>query len=162
RMGPVISDLAVDLVAEDVEVVLAGELRDLLQVARGQHPTGRILRRVDHDQPGARRDLPLELLDIEAEVVAFAERNWHRSAARRGVVRVTVADRFLGRLDDVWRGGKVGLSDLQVDDVAALSLELAGPGQHLEGGLGANLTHPLGEFHRLAPNREGPEVAAIR
>src|SRR5207302_9323425 len=74
------------------EVVLVGKLGDLLQVAGGEHATGRILGRVDDDQAGARRDLPLELVDVEAEVIALAERDRHRSAAgqrdQRGIDRI--------------------------------------------------------------------------
>ena len=82
-MVPVVGDLAVDLVAEHVEVVLDGELPDLLQVTHREHAAGGILGGVDDDQPGTRRDLALQLLDVEAELVALAQGDWHRRPARQ-------------------------------------------------------------------------------
>ena len=65
-----------------------------------------------------------------------------------------VADRPLGGFHDVGRRGKVRLSDLQVDDIAPLGLQPSGLGQHLEGGLGAERIHALGETqaHPRTPN----------
>ena len=56
-----------------------------------------------------------------------------------------------------------------MDDVAALSLECAGAGGDLEGGLGADVAHPLGDAHgelllawsrSLAPGVAEPEAGA--
>ena len=69
-------------------------------------------------------------------------------AAGRGVVGGTFADGADGGLGDVVGGREVGLADLQMDDVPTLGLEPPGAGQHLEGGLGAEAGHPLGEAQR--------------
>ena len=54
-----------------------------------------------------------------------------------GVAMVAVAQRLDRRLDHVVGRLEIRLADAQVDDVAALGLELLGAGQHLEGALGA-------------------------
>ncbi len=65
----------------------------------------------------------------------------------RTVAGPAVVERLFGRLLDVRRRREVGLPDLEVDDVAALRLERAGPGQHLEGGFGPDPGHAFGELH---------------
>ena len=72
-------------------------------------------------------------------------------------MRIPVVERPLGGFNDVRRGWKVGLADLQVDDVATLGLELARLGEHLEGGLGADLAHAVRQFHAaILSRRTGP------
>ena len=62
---------------------------------------------------------------------------------------VTIVQGALGGFDDVRRCREIGLADLQMDDVPPLGLELAGLGEHLKRGFGADLVHPLGEFHPM-------------
>src|SRR5439155_12404790 len=62
------------------------------------------------------------------------------------VVRVPVLEGGDAGLDDVVGGREVGLPDLQVDDLLALGLELAGPGQHLERTFSAEPSHALREL----------------
>ena len=54
-----------------------------------------------------------------------------------GVLGEVRVERLVRGRRDVGRRRKVGLADLEVNDVAALSLERACLGQHLERGLGA-------------------------
>jgi hypothetical protein len=54
-------------------------------------------------------------------------------------------ERLLAGLDDVARRVEVRLADLQVDDLASGGLDGLGAGQHLEGGLGAEPGHAVGE-----------------
>ncbi len=57
-------------------------------------------------------------------------------ALGRRVAVVTVPQRLDRRLDDVLRRLEVGLADSEIDDVAALTLKLAGARQHFECGFG--------------------------
>ena len=66
-----------------------------------------------------------------------------RDAGGGGVAVVAVAKRPHRRLHDVGRSLEVRLSDAEVDDVAPAACELLGARQHLERGLGAELTHPI-------------------
>jgi hypothetical protein len=51
----------------------------------------------------------------------------------------------------VRRRVEIRLADLQMDDVAALGLELSRARQHFEGALYADAAHPLGELHVSCP-----------
>ena len=66
-------------------------------------------------------------------------------SGRGGVAVVAVAQGLHRRLDHVSRRLEVRLADAEVDDVATLSGECVRPRQHLEGGLGAETGHFLGE-----------------
>ncbi len=59
---------------------------------------------------------------------------------RRAIVGMPGADRLGGGVADVVRGVEVWFADLEMDDFATLALQLLGPRQHGEGGLG---TQPL-------------------
>ena len=69
-------------------------------------------------------------------------------AARRRVVGRPVAHRPNGGIDDVVRSGKIGLADLEMDDVPTLGLEEPGVGEHLEGALGTQPGQALRETNR--------------
>ena len=78
-------------------------------------------------------------------------------------MREAPLERGHGGLGDVVRGREVGLADLQVHDVLALGLQLPSPGQHLEGPLGAEPAHAIGEADRgchagnpIRPRRDLP------
>ena len=58
---------------------------------------------------------------------------------------------LLGRRLDVLRRVEVGLADLEVDDALALALEGLGPGEHLEGRLGAEARHAGRDVHGQSP-----------
>jgi hypothetical protein len=100
----------------------------------------------EHDGLGPRRDDDLvgrhrdaaRLLDVLGDRLAQLG-----EAGRRAVVGRPRVERPLGRLADVRRGVEVRLADLEVDDGLPLALQRARPRQHLEGGLGAQPSHPL-------------------
>ena len=85
---------------------------------------------------------------------AIASRRAGMPGERR-VVRRAGVERRLGRLADVGRRVEVGLADLEVDDRAALGLERAGAGGHLERALGADRAHPCRDPHGLRPPTHG-------
>ena len=60
-----------------------------------------------------------------------------QDAVGRRVAVVAVAQRLDRGLDDVRRGGEVGLADAEIDDAAAGLGQGRGSRQHLEGALGA-------------------------
>ena len=68
-----------------------------------------------------------------------------RQARRRSVVRKAFVKGVTSRVDNVARGIEIGLSDLEMDDVAALCLERSRLHQYFEGGLGAETRHSFGE-----------------
>ncbi len=74
-----------------------------------------------------------------------------RQPRRRAVAGEAVLHRLVCGIDDVVRRLEVGLADLEVDDIAALFLKLAGPRQHLKRCLGAKPAHSLREFHDRTP-----------
>ena len=73
-MLALVEDPAVDLVGQDHEVVLAGDVGDLLEVLARRDAAGRVGRRVDDDELGPRRDQRRQLVRVEAEVVLLADR----------------------------------------------------------------------------------------
>ena len=209
-----VGDLGVDLVREDEQVALDRQPRDELDVLPRQDAAGRVLRRVDDQEPGAVGHQRGELGEVHPELALLAEADRHRpgadeahqrlvdrvpgvgqdhlvagldaaqqgeeedvlgardhdhlerldvrpqppveevrdrlahleDAAGRRVVGVVGVHRPVGRLDDVVGRREVGLADLEVDDALALRLQRAGPRQDLEGTLGPEVLHPLGEL----------------
>ena len=71
-----------------------------------------------------------------------------REPERRGVVGPAFIERPFGCGEDVRRGVEVGLSEVEMDDVAALRFESARPIRRLEGGLGPDVVHPASQSHR--------------
>ena len=91
---------AVDLVGEDDEIVLHRELGEPLDVLVRQDGSGRVVRRVEDEQPRARRDQRGDLLDVHPEVVRLAQRGGDRRAA--DVARHRLVDREARvRVDDL-------------------------------------------------------------
>ncbi len=95
HMRLVVDDLVVGLVGEDVEVVLLGELVDLLQLLVVEHPAGRIARTVEHDNLGLLADPLLQLGEVDCEVLLRQQRIEDRNS--------------VGILDDPVVGGKTGI-----------------------------------------------------
>ena len=77
----------------------------------------------------------------------------------RAVVRLARAERRAARLDDVRRGGEVGLADLEVEDVAPRALQRACPGQHGERGLGPE---PMDPARQRRPRRRAHPPASVQ
>src|SRR5439155_22381736 len=71
----------VDLVREDGDAVVAGDLGDPRDLLGGEDAAGRILRRVDDDEARLLRDLPLEVGEVEAAAGLLEERDGHRDPA---------------------------------------------------------------------------------
>ena len=113
--------------------------------------------REEHGGLAARHDDDRVGVDLDA--VAAGEILRHRlaqgqDALGRRVAVVAVAQRLDGCLDDVLGRLEVGLADAEVDDGLALALEVAGAGQHLEGGLGAQALQVVHELqHGISPSR---------
>ena len=74
-----------------------------------------------------------------------------RDAVRRGIAVVTVRQRLAARLDDMVGGAEVGLPDPEIDDAAPGRLKGARAGQYVEGGLGPEPPHALGNLHVRLP-----------
>ena len=73
-------------------------------------------------------------LDVEAAVDVGGDRLAERlDAGRRRIAVMAVAERLDRRLDDVVGRAEIGLADAEIDDVAALRLQLGGAGEHGEG-----------------------------
>ena len=53
--SPVVHHVLVDLVRDHEQVALAGQLGDRGELIAGEHRPGRVVRRVQQDQPGPRR-----------------------------------------------------------------------------------------------------------
>jgi len=68
--GAGVAHVPVSLVAEHDQVVLQDELGDALQLLRRALRPGRVLQVVEQQQPRAPRDLSLERVEVELEVVA--------------------------------------------------------------------------------------------
>ena len=67
-----------------------------------------------------------------------------RDAIGRGVAVMTVAQGLDRRLDHVFRGLEIRLTDSQIDDRAPLRLQRLGAGQDLEGAFRADPPHRRG------------------
>ena len=110
--------------------------------------------RVQHHALATDRDEDLERLDREALArggIGGDRLAQGRDPGERRVVRRAGVERRLRGLPDVGRRVEVGLAELEVDDRAALRLERAGAGGHLEGALGADGVHPGRDPHGLRP-----------
>ena len=68
-------------------------------------------------------------------------------ALRRAVVGPAFVERFLARVDNMLRSGKIGFADFEMDDVASLRFERAGTHQYIESGFGTDPRHSLSQFH---------------
>jgi hypothetical protein len=66
-------------------------------------------------------------------------------------VRKAFVQGVASRVDNVARGIEIGLSDLEMDDVAAPCLQRSRLHQYFEGGLGAETRHALGETEFADP-----------
>src|SRR5207249_210095 len=78
----------------------------------------------------------------------------------RAIMRPAVAQGARGRVDDVVRGGEVRLADLEVNDVAALGLELPGADEDLKRPFRAQARHALGESKFLRSHRHLESASA--
>src|SRR5437879_6105371 len=87
----VVEELPVDLVRQHGDVPRRRQGRDAIDLRAVQHPARRVRRRVDDDQLRARRDGPLEQLEVEAELARLAQRDRHRRRAHE------VDDRLVDR-----------------------------------------------------------------
>ena len=80
-MLAIVVEPAVDLVADNDEIVFDGDPGDCLTVLAPEHASGRILWRVHDQQAGARRDQRAQLFGVGPEVVALPHRKRNRSRA---------------------------------------------------------------------------------
>ena len=104
----------------------------------------------EDDRLGARRDHDLFGPDGNPPGAAdvLGDRLAHLGQpGRRRVVGVAVGKRAVCCLDDLGRGVEVGFPELEVDDVPPLAFQLLGPGEDLEGRLGAEPAHARRESH---------------
>ena len=69
-----------------------------------------------------------------------------RQSGRRSIMRPAFAKRIHACIDHVRRRIEVGLADLQMNDVLALTLQRARFVQYLERGFGAQARHAAGEL----------------
>ena len=111
---------------------------------------GRLAARLDHDVFGVDGDAAVGLDVLGHRQAQFGD------AVGRGVAVVAVGQGLAAGLDDVLGRLEVRLADPEVDDAAALGGQRIGPGQHLEGGLGAQVAHAFGELHAGVMARPGP------
>ena len=104
----VVDEPRVDLVGEHPDLRMPREdLGDRVEIARAQHAAGRIVRRVENQQPRLRRDLRFELGRIEREVARLAQVDRHRHRAVGDDLRFV--DRKSGdRIDHFVAGAVVG------------------------------------------------------
>ena len=87
------------------------------------------------------------MLDAAAELDVLAHRLAQLAdALGLGVGVPAVAQCLAAGLDDVLGRLEVRRTDAEVHDGASLGLQLLGSREHLEGGLGAELVHALGEL----------------
>ena len=75
-------DVLVGLVRDQPELALPDNRGDAFEVGAGQDAAGRIVRRVDVDRAGRRRDARLELVEVEAPVETLVQRATHRTGLR--------------------------------------------------------------------------------
>ena len=77
----------VDLVRVHEQVVPLRELGDALDVARLEHPAGRVVREAQQDRPRPRGDRALDVLGPKPEVVCFVRRHRDRDGASQDDAR---------------------------------------------------------------------------
>ncbi len=70
-LGFVVEDLIVDLIGENNQVMLPGDLDDLLQQFFGIDRAGGVVGVNDHDPAGARRDFCADIVKIREPVSGF-------------------------------------------------------------------------------------------
>ena len=102
---------------------------------------GHFAARHDHDPAG------IDLNAVAPVKVGRDRLAQRQDTIRRGVAVVAVEERLPGRLDDMVGRREVGLADAEIDDIAALGGERLGAGENLEGALGAEARHVLGQSH---------------
>ena len=69
---------AVNLVRKHHDVAIADDLGNIADVLLAQHSAGRILRRIQNDEPGAIADQRRQFVHIEAEIFLLAQADGHR------------------------------------------------------------------------------------
>ena len=120
RRSPVEDQMLVDLVGDDQEVGRDRDLGDRRQFGRTQHGAGRIVRRVQHQRPGARCDRTPQRVDVEREAAAVGHQRHHdplgaghRHHRRVGVVERLDQDHLGAGLDQTehGRGDRLGGAD---------------------------------------------------
>ncbi len=112
----VVENFVVDLVCEDDQVMLAGQLDNLQQKLFRVNGTGRVVRVNDDDPAGARRNFGANIIQIREPVSGLITQVMHRFTAgeryRRRPERVirgrnkhfvTAVQQGLHRLDDQFR-----------------------------------------------------------
>ncbi len=77
----VVDEAAVDFVRKNQDVAVADGVGNREDVFLGEHAAGRVLRRVQDDQPGAVGDQRGEFFDVEAKIALLAQRNRNRAPA---------------------------------------------------------------------------------
>src|ERR1019366_4690372 len=77
----VVDEAAVDFVRKNHDVAVADGVGNGENVFLGKHAAGRVLRRVQDDQPGAVVDQRGEFLDIKTKIALLAQRNGSRASA---------------------------------------------------------------------------------
>ena len=83
-LGVVVEDLVVDLVGQQHQFVLAGQVGDLVEHLAAVHRPGRVVR-VDHDDRlGAVGDLGLQIRDVGLPALRLVAQVVHRGAAGQG------------------------------------------------------------------------------
>ena len=133
--APVVHQPRIDLVGEDPHLRMAREdLRDGVEILAVEDAAGRVLRRVEYQQPRVRRDPRLEFGRVEGESARLAQVDRHRHGAvgvdlrfvdREPGHRVDhlVADAVVGHRRD--RVGDERLGARADDDVVRTDVEAA-------------------------------------
>src|SRR5690606_15032516 len=80
-LGVVVEDLVVDLVGEQDQVVLAGNLHQLLQALPGVHRAGGVVRVDQHQRPGVGGDLGADVVQVGEPAGLLVAQVVHRIAA---------------------------------------------------------------------------------
>ncbi len=92
-----------------------------------------------HHLVGTGRHIPLGRVIFGNGLAEF------RNALGGSIAGAAVLHGPVGRLDDIVRGGKIGLADLQVDHFLPLGFQLIGLFQHLKGGFCPQPAHTAGK-----------------
>ena len=101
---PLVIDVLVDLVRHRIGVVPPAQLGDRFELAPGQHPARRVVRRAHDDRAGARRERGRE--PVEVELPGRGQRYVHRLRPAQDGVRPVVLvkrlehDHFVAGIDD--------------------------------------------------------------
>ncbi len=81
-MLALVDNVLVRLVGDDEQVLVLGDLRELLEILPGQHAAGRVVRRVEIQDARLRRDRLLDVRDVPAPADVFTERHLHGHTTR--------------------------------------------------------------------------------